>query len=82
MNKQLQPETSPQCWTINAEQEALLWQQAQRSGVDRRRFLYLLSAGGASAVLAVCHSVAQPAQVTATPAATTSAKPACHPDCG
>jgi len=73
MNKQLQPETAPQNSIINAEQEALLWQQAQRSGVDRRRFLYLLSAGGASAVLAVCNSVAQTAQAaTPTPATTTA----------
>lgn len=34
--------------------EEWLWQQAQHHGIERRRFLQLLSLGGASAVLSAC----------------------------
>ena len=33
---------------------ARLWRFAQRQGIDRRRFLHVLAAGGATAVLAAC----------------------------
>ena len=33
---------------------ARLWRFAQRQGMDRRRFLHVLTAGGATAVLAAC----------------------------
>ncbi len=48
-------------------QQAKLWRHVRGRGIDRRRFLRLLSAGGAAAVLAACTGVQLPA---ATPQAT------------
>jgi len=51
-----------------------LWEHARRSGMDRRRFLGLLGAGGAAAVLAGCQSSgpARPGAVNAPTSPTTS----------
>ncbi len=57
---------------------ARLWRIARRHGMDRRRFLRALTAGGAAAVLAACgeRSEAEQATATASPLATTSPEPA------
>ncbi len=44
----------------NAEERTRLWQFARETGMTRRHFLKLLSAGGAAAVLASCTGLAPP----------------------
>ncbi|MCY4653969.1 MAG: twin-arginine translocation signal domain-containing protein, partial [Dehalococcoidia bacterium] len=47
--------------TINgSEEERRLWQLTQGSGIGRRRFLQLLSVGGAAAVLSACGALNLP----------------------
>ena len=59
-------------------QVARLWGLARQHGLDRRRFLRALTAGGAAAVLAACGEASDTERVTATasPLAETSPEPA------
>ena len=51
-----------------SEEERQLWQLAQGSGIGRRRFLQLLSVGGAAAVLSACGVLNMPGRSDETPA--------------
>ncbi len=51
-----------------SEEERRLWQLAQGSGIGRRRFLQLLSIGGAAAVLSACGVLNLPSPPEDTPA--------------
>ncbi len=55
-NKQSAP-TSEDSEAKTSEQEGQLWEMCRQQGMDRRRFVQLLSAGGA-AVLAACNALA------------------------
>ena len=57
------PEPAPAHWDGDGES---LWELARGRGMDRRRFLQLMLAGGAAAVLAACFGTDMPAQ-TPTP---------------
>ncbi|WP_323673087.1 sulfite oxidase [Candidatus Poriferisodalis multihospitum] len=48
-----------------ADQRQGLWELAHERGMSRRRFLWLLSAGGATAVLAACTGTRVPAETLA-----------------
>ena len=64
-----------------ASEEERLWRLASAHGIGRRRFLQLLAAGGASAVLAVCSGRPSPTSIfTATPDPVTSASAAWFKD--
>ena len=51
-----------------SEESRRLWESAKAHGISRRRFLALLSAGGAAAVLAACGDYWQPSSNLETPA--------------
>ena len=53
--------------TVEAADTRRLWEVVRERGMDRRRFLQLLSVGGAAAVLAACTDLGGPGE--ATPAA-------------
>jgi DMSO/TMAO reductase YedYZ molybdopterin-dependent catalytic subunit len=57
---------------------ARLWHRARQRGLDRRRFVQVLTAGGAAAVLAACGepSDTEPATATASPPEEASPEPA------
>jgi len=59
---------------IAADESRPLWEWAHERGMSRRRFLWLLSAGGASAVLAACTGTRAPGDAP-TSAAAASAPP-------
>ena len=54
---------------IAADESQPLWEWAHGRGMSRRRFLWLLSAGGASAVLAACTGTRAPAEAPPSTAA-------------
>lgn len=56
-------------------QQAKLWRLARGRGIGRRRFLWLLSAGGAAAVLAACTGVQLPAATPQTPGDAATGEP-------
>ena len=64
-----------------AQEEDRLWRLASAHGIGRRRFLQLLAAGGAAAVLAACSGSPSPTSIfTATPDPVTSASAAWFKD--
>lgn len=75
MTQRLEPEMNPGINTSVAQEKLkltpseLLWTQAQRSGIERHRFLQLFSPGGASAVLAACTAtIVDPSALPTAPA--------------
>ena len=60
---------------ITDQQEEALWRKAQISGLSRRKFLVLLGAGGATAVLAACTPGVVTQTVTVTPTPTPTIPP-------
>ena len=64
-----------------ASEEDRLWRQASAHGIGRRRFLQLVAAGGAAAVLAACSGTPSPTSIlTGTPDAGTTASAAWFKD--
>ncbi len=53
-----------------------LWEYASARGMDRRRFLGLMAAGGAAAVLAACGGIGSPDTTGGSPSAAAGSEPA------
>ncbi len=67
--KEISPEPSADHWRSNGEP---LWEFASARGIGRRRFLKLMMAGGAAAVLAACGVDVSVETTTSTPEAAVS----------